>query len=39
MPRRGHIKKKVLKPDPFYNSTLISQFINAVMTGGKKSVC
>jgi small subunit ribosomal protein S7 len=38
MPRRGHIKKKALKPDPFYNSTLISQFINAVMLAGKKSV-
>ncbi len=38
MPRRGHIKKKTLKPDPFYNSTLISQFINAVMLAGKKSV-
>ena len=38
MPRRGHIKKKVLKQDSFYNSKLISQFINAVMIGGKKSV-
>lgn len=38
MPRRGHIKKKVLKQDPFYNSKLISQFINAVMVGGKKSI-
>jgi len=26
MPRRGHIKKKALKADPFYNSKLISQF-------------
>ncbi len=38
MPRRGHIKRKALKPDPFYNSLLISQFINSVMQGGKKSV-
>ena len=38
MPRRGHIKKKGLKPDPFYNSKLISEFVNAVMQAGKKSV-
>jgi small subunit ribosomal protein S7 len=38
MPRRGHIKRKALKPDPFYNSLLISQFINSVMQAGKKSV-
>jgi len=38
MPRRGHIKKKTLKPDSFYNSKLISEFINAVMQAGKKSV-
>ena len=38
MPRRGRIKKKKLKVDPFYNSTLISHFINAVMQGGKRSV-
>lgn len=38
MPRRGTIKKKKLAPDHFYNSTLISQFINAVMLNGKRSV-
>lgn len=38
MPRRGHIKRKALTPDPFYNSLLISQFINSVMQAGKKSV-
>ena len=38
MPRRGHIKRKALKPDPFYNSKLISEFVNAVMQAGKKSV-
>ena len=38
MPRRGHIKRKALTPDPFYNSLLISQFINSVMQVGKKSV-
>jgi small subunit ribosomal protein S7 len=38
MPRRGTIKKRKLKPDYFYNSTLISKFINSVMKKGKKSV-
>jgi small subunit ribosomal protein S7 len=38
MPRRGTIKKKKLKPDHAYSSRLISQFVNAVMMGGKKSV-
>jgi len=38
MPRRGHIKRKAMKPDPFYNSLLIAQFINSVMQAGKKSV-
>lgn len=38
MPRRGTIKKRKLKPDHFYNSTLISKFINSVMKKGKKSV-
>lgn len=38
MPRRGTIKKRKTKTDPFYNSTLISRFIVAVMKKGKKSV-
>lgn len=38
MPRRGTIKKKKLKPDHAYSSRLISQFVNAVMIGGKKNV-
>ncbi|MBE0460193.1 MAG: 30S ribosomal protein S7 [Candidatus Aminicenantes bacterium] len=37
MPRRGIIKKRKLKPDHFYNSTLISKFINAIMKKGKRS--
>jgi len=38
MPRRGTIKKRKSKPDHFFNSTLISRFINLVMKKGKKSV-
>ena len=38
MPRRGIIKKKKLKPDHAYSSTLISKIINLIMKKGKKSV-
>jgi len=37
MPRRGIIKKRKLPPDPFYNSTLVSRFVNLFLKGGKKS--
>ena len=38
MPRRGTIKKKKSKPDHYYNSTLVSKFINTIMKKGKKSL-
>jgi small subunit ribosomal protein S7 len=38
MPRRGTIKKRKPKPDHFYNSTLISRFVSAVMHKGKRSL-
>jgi small subunit ribosomal protein S7 len=38
MPRRGTIKKRKPRPDHFYNSTLISKFVNTVMSKGKRSV-
>ena len=38
MPRRGTIKKKKLQSDHFYNSTLISKFINTILKKGKKSL-
>jgi small subunit ribosomal protein S7 len=38
MPRRGTIKKRKLKPDHYFNSTLISKFINSIMKKGKRSV-
>ena len=38
MPRRGPASKRNLEPDPVYNSVLVAQFINRVMTQGKKSV-
>ncbi|MGQ9673706.1 MAG: 30S ribosomal protein S7 [Candidatus Aminicenantales bacterium] len=38
MPRRGKIKKRKLAPDSFYNSTLVSKFINLALKRGKKTV-
>ncbi len=38
MPRRGKVKKRKPLPDHFYNSTLVSKFINTVIRRGKKSV-
>jgi small subunit ribosomal protein S7 len=37
MPRRREIPKRELAPDPVYGSTLVSKFINTVMSDGKRS--
>jgi small subunit ribosomal protein S7 len=37
MPRKGHIAKREALPDPIYNSTLVTKFINSMMWDGKKS--
>ena len=37
MPRRREIPKRELATDPLYSSTLVSKFINTVMSGGKRS--
>ena len=37
MPRRREIPKRELAADPLYNSRLVQQVINKVMTDGKKS--
>ena len=37
MPRRAEIQARTLDPDPVYNSRLVSQVVNRVMTGGKRS--
>ncbi len=36
--RKGKPKKRVLLPDPKFNDTLVTQFINNLMIDGKKSV-
>ncbi len=37
MPRRGYVEKRELSPDPYYNSTLVTKFINTLMKEGKRS--
>jgi small subunit ribosomal protein S7 len=38
MPRRATVEKRVILPDPVYNSKLVTKFINSVMQSGKKTV-
>jgi small subunit ribosomal protein S7 len=38
MPRGRTVPKRSWEPDPQYNSTLVTRFINALMLKGKKSV-
>lgn len=38
MPRRRVAAKRVILPDPKFNSELLSKFINSVMKNGKKAV-
>ena len=37
MPRRAEIQVRAVEPDPVYNSQLVTQVINKVMSDGKKS--
>jgi small subunit ribosomal protein S7 len=38
MPRRREVPKRELIPDPIYNSSLVTKFVNTVMLSGKKSL-
>jgi len=38
MPRRAPATRRVLDPDPVYDNTLVTQLVNKVLLGGKKSV-
>ncbi len=38
MSRRRRAEKRQTVPDPVYNSTTVSKFVNRVMRGGKKSL-
>ena len=36
MPRKGHIAKRDVLPDPIYNSKVVTKLINRIMLDGKK---
>lgn len=36
MPRKGHIAKRDVLPDPIYNSRVVTRTINTIMLDGKK---
>lgn len=38
MPRKGHIGKRDVLPDPMYNSKVVTKLINNIMEDGKKGV-
>lgn len=38
MPRRRVAARRDVLPDPVYNSTMVTKFINSMMHGGQKSV-
>ncbi|MHB9146503.1 MAG: 30S ribosomal protein S7 [Symbiobacteriia bacterium] len=38
MPRKGHVPRREILPDPVYSSELAARFINKLMERGKKSL-
>jgi small subunit ribosomal protein S7 len=36
MPRKGHIAKRDVLPDPIYNSKLVTRLVNRIMIDGKR---
>ena len=38
MPRKGHVPKRDVIPDPIYNSELVTRVINKLMLEGKKGL-
>ena len=38
MPRKGHIPKRQVLPDPLYKSRTVTKLINTIMLDGKKGV-
>ena len=38
MPRKAHVAKRKVDPDPLYKSEAIAKFIHCLMYDGKKSV-
>ena len=38
MPRKGHVSKRDVLPDPLYHSKTVTKLINVIMLDGKKGV-
>ena len=38
MPRKGHIAKRDVLPDPIYNNKVVTKLINNIMLDGKKGL-
>ena len=38
MPRKGHVSKREVLPDPLYNNKVVTKLINSIMLDGKKGV-
>jgi len=38
MPRRAKVQKRIIIPDPKYNSELVTRFVNKIMQRGKKGL-
>ena len=38
MPRKGHLVKREVMPDPVYNSKVVTKLINKVTSDGKKTI-
>lgn len=38
MPRKGHVPKRQVMPDPIYNDVIITKLINNIMLDGKKGI-
>ena len=38
MPRKGHVPKRDVLPDPLYNSKAVTKLINSIMLDGKKGI-
>ena len=38
MPRKGHVAKRSVLPDPLYGSKIVTKLINGIMLDGKKGI-
>ncbi|HHW31154.1 MAG TPA: 30S ribosomal protein S7 [Clostridiaceae bacterium] len=38
MPRKGHVPKREVLPDPVYNDKVVTKLINKIMLDGKKGI-